>query len=149
VPYAFEPLRKRIEVAANAPTRRLVVLKLDHLGDFIMALPALERLRRYFLDSQIDLVVGSWNAGMARQIGIADRVIPFDAFPRISTDVEPNVEARLGKFRDLVTDTYDIAVDLRTDTRTLLRAVRSPIKIGIGTQRQFPFLDIALPLDDT
>jgi hypothetical protein len=151
IPYAFEPLRTRIEVAARPDTQRMVVLKLDHLGDFIMALPALERMRRYFPDAHIDLVVGSWNAGMAREIGIADRVIPFDAFPRNSTEVEPNVEATLGKFRDLVTDTYDIAVDLRTDTdtRTLLRAVRAPIKAGIGTRRQFPFLDIALPLDDT
>jgi hypothetical protein len=150
-PYAFEPIRTRIETAARPPSQRILIMKLDHLGDFIMALPALERARRYFPDAHIDLVVGSWNAGMAREVGLADRVIPFDAFPRNSSEVEPNVDATLGLFRETVTDTYDVAVDLRadTDTRILLRAIKAQIKAGIGTRQRFPFMDIALPLDST
>jgi hypothetical protein len=128
-----------------------LILKLDHLGDFIMGLPALQKARDIFRDAEIDLVVGTWNAQMAQEAGIADRVIAFNAFPRNSTEEEPNVEATLGAFRNLVVDDYDLAIDLRTDidTRVLLRAVKAPLKAGIGTRSRFPFLDIALPLDST
>ena len=150
-PFAFEPPRTRVEVERRGGVERLLLLKLDHLGDFIMALPALERARRYFPDASIDLMVGSWNVDLARDLYLADRVIGFDAFARNSSEVEPNVDATLGLFREQVTDRYDLAVDLRTDvdTRALLRAVRAPLKAGIGTRGRFPFLDIALPLDDT
>jgi hypothetical protein len=149
--FAFEPARTRFELNVRPSVKRILILKLDHLGDFIMGLPALERARRYFSDATIDLVVGSWNVGLAREVGVADRVIEFNAFPRNSTEEEPNVEATLGHFRSLITDSYDLAIDLRTDidTRTLLRAVKAPIKAGIGTRSRFPFLDIALPLDAT
>lgn len=149
--FAFEPERTRVEIDDRPAIKRVLVLKLDHLGDFIMGLPALVRLRRYFADASIDLVVGSWNMDMAKDLGIADRVIQFDAFPRNSSEEEPNVPATLGIFRSIVTDRYDLAIDLRADidTRPLLKAVRANLKAGIGTRQRFPFLDIALPLDST
>ena len=149
--FAFEPLVTRVEEGRRPAADRILVLKLDHVGDLIMGLPALERLRRYFPHAKIDLVVGSWNAIMARELGVADKVIAFDAFPRNSSEEEANVEATLGVFRSLVADQYDLAIDLRTDTdtRTLLRAVKAPVKAGIGTRSRFPFMHIALPLDAT
>ena len=150
-PFAFEPPRTRMEVERRGGVERLLLMKLDHLGDFIMAIPALERARRLFPDASIDLLVGSWNIDLASDLQLADRVIGFDAFPRNSSEVEPHVDAMLGLFRAQITDQYDLAVDLRTDidTRALLRVVRAPLKAGIGTRARFPFLDIALPLDDT
>ncbi len=149
--FAFEPVRTRMELAIRTTVRRILILKLDHLGDLIMGLPALERVRSYFAGATITLVVGSWNAAMARDMAVADEVIAFDAFPRNSSEEEPNVEATLGLFRSTVTERYDLAIDLRADmdTRTLLRAVNAPLKAGIGTRSRFPFLDIALPLDST
>jgi hypothetical protein len=149
--YTFEQPRTRVEVERKAGPERIVILKLDHLGDLIMGTPALQRARSYFPNAWIDLVVGSWNVDLARDLGIADRVIAFDAFPRNSTEEEANVDAKIGLFKAQVTDAYDLAIDLRvdTDTRSLLRAVQAPIKAGIGTRARFPFLDIALPLDST
>lgn len=150
-PYAFEPERTRIETGIRRPPRRILVLKLDHLGDLIMARTALRRLRGYFADAHIDLVTGSWNVDLARALGVADRVIAFDAFPRNSTEVEANVEATLGLFRAAVAERYDLAIDLRTDTdtRRLLRHVDAAVLAGIGSKAHYPFLTIALPLDHT
>lgn len=149
--FTFEPERTRIETDERPVIRRVLIMKLDHLGDLIMSLPALERMRRYFAGATIDLLVGSWNASMARDLRVANRVIAFDAFPRNSSEEEPDVAATLGKFRSLVVDDYDLAIDLRTDvdTRILLGSVNAALKAGIGTRARFPFLDIALPLDDT
>lgn len=149
--FAFEPERTRVETDAKPVIRRILILKLDHLGDLIMGLPALKRLRHYFADAHIDLVVGSWNVAMARDLELADRVLAFDAFPRNSSEEEPNVSATLGFFRSQITNEYDLAIDLRTDTdtRQLLHAAKARLKAGVGTRAQFPFLDIALPLDST
>jgi hypothetical protein len=149
--FAFEPPHTRVEVERRGGVERLLLMKLDHLGDLINAVPALERARRYFPAATIDLLVGSWNVELASDLRVADRVIGFDAFPRNSSEAEPNVDATLGLFQAQVTGQYDLAIDLRADvdTRPLLRAVRAPLKAGIGTRGRFPFLDIALPLDDT
>lgn len=150
-PFAFEPVRTRVELAMRSDVRRVLILKLDHLGDLIMGLPALERARGTFADAEITLVVGSWNAAMARDLGVADKVVAFDAFPRNSSEEEANVAATIGLFRALITEEYDLAIDLRADvdTRQLLRTVKAPLKAGIGTRSRFPFLDIALPIDAT
>lgn len=147
--YSFEPRRTRVEVPVHPPRNRILILKLDHMGDLIMAIAALERARALFADAEITLVVGSWNLQTARELGVADIVLAFDAFPRNSSEQEADVPARTALFQQLVTAEYDLAIDLRTDTDTrfLLRHVKAPLRAGIGTAAQFPYLDIFLPLD--
>jgi hypothetical protein len=147
--YAFAPPRTRIERPATVARKRVLILKLDHLGDFVMGLPALERARSLFSDAQITLVVGSWNLDLARRMEIADTIISFDAFPRNSAEEEPDVAGKRALFDATVPDHYDLAIDLRTDTdtRTLLGRVRASFKAGIGRKTDFPFLDIPLAIE--
>ena len=145
----FVPPRTRVEFAALAPRRRILVLKLDHLGDFIMGLPALEDLRTAFPTAEITLVVGSWNLELAQSSGLADRVTGFDVFPRNSSEQRVDVAGKTALFEALITEDYDIAIDLRVDadTRELLRSVRAGLRAGMGTRNRFSFLDIFLPVD--
>ena len=94
--YAFEPSRTRVEAESLPDIRRVLLLKLDHLGDFIMGLSALERARPIFCDAEITLVVGSWNVQMARELGLADRIVAFDIFPRNSSEEEVDVAGKAG-----------------------------------------------------
>jgi hypothetical protein len=147
--FSFEPERTRVEVTTLRSRRRILILKLDHIGDFIMGLPALERARTTFADAEITLVVGSWNVEMANGLAIADRVLSFDAFPRNSSEEKVDVVGKTALFEQLMTDEYDLAIDLRNDldTRFLLQSVRAPLRAAVGTPAQFPFLDIFLPVD--
>jgi hypothetical protein len=145
----FEPLRTRAERMAAADVQRILLLKLDHLGDFIMAVPAMRAVRKHFPDAHITLVVGEWNASLARRIGIADDVLTFDAFPRNTGEEDVDIVARIASFDALITGRYDLALDLRSfgDTRILLRNVDATCKAGIGQRGAHPFLDIFLPID--
>ena len=145
----FEPEYTRVEAPTLAPAKRILALKLDHLGDFVMGIPALERLRAAFPAAEITLVVASWNEGLAREIGIADRLITFDAYPRNSSEESVDVPGKVAMFDALITESYDLAIDLRTDpdSRILLRNVKASIKAGVGVRAQFPFLDIFLPVE--
>lgn len=147
----FAASRTRFETVGSVPAGRILVLKLDHLGDFIMGIPALERLRKSFPCAHITLVVGSWNEAMARDLALADRVIVFDVFPRNSAEEEVDVRGKAAIFAQTVTGRYDIAIDLRADadTRFLLRHVDAGVRAGMGSKVENPHLDIFLPIDGT
>ena len=149
--YQFEPPRTRVEVATTGTRRRVLILKLDHLGDFIMGVAALERARALFQGAEITLVVGSWNVELAQGLGIADHVVAFDVFPRNSSEETVDVPGKGALFQATVSAEYDLAIDLRTDadTRPLLRLVKAGLRAGLGAHSRFPFLDIFLPLDSS
>jgi len=148
---SFEPPRTRVEATSLVPVARILILKLDHLGDFIMGTAALRRAREAFPDADITLVVGSWNVTMAQQLGLFNSVMAFDAFPRNSSEEKVDVRGKVSEFESLITAEYDLAVDMRTDhdTRILLDSVRARVKAGIGPKSKFGFLDIFLPIDST
>ena len=80
--YEFEPNRTRVEFVSTAPRSKILILKLDHLGDFIMGIPALEKARATFADAEITLVVGAWNLDIARQMNVADKVPAVQRLPQ-------------------------------------------------------------------
>ena len=131
-----------------AKVTRILVLKLDHHGDFIIGLPALRELRRAFPDASIRMVCGRWNEATARASGLVDDVRCFDYFPERAVDcngVLPPTD--WNQFAAATEGQFDIAVDLRVDedSRTLLARVDAEVRCGIGSQAKFPMLDIALP----
>src|ERR1700741_3114581 len=69
--------------------RRIAVLRLDHLGDLLQALPALRRLKRALPQAQVDLWVGPWGRELAGLFADVDavRVTPAPWFRR--PDPEP------------------------------------------------------------
>ena len=119
-------------------------MKLDNRSSFIAGLAGLERLRETFSSTDLTLVVSPEAADLAIGANVADRVLVFD---RVSPDEAPT-EQHKSRFEQLVTDEYDLAIDLRvsSDTRPLLSSVRAPLRAGLGRRDVFPDLDIALPL---
>ncbi len=121
--------------------REILVLKLDHIGDFLLAVPAFAALRRGLPGARITLLCGPWNVAIAEASGFFDRVLPYRFFaaqaeaPRPAPDLA--ALAALGRF--------DLAIDLRVDqdTRPLLTAVRATRRAGYAVPR-VP-LDIELP----
>jgi len=114
--------------------RRLLVLKLDHYGDFLIGLPALKRLRQAFPAAHITLVCGSWNAELARRLGVADEIRIYDFFPENGAFWSGKPFEGLGRFREVCRGNFDIAIDLRVDddTRFLLKHVEAATRCGIG-----------------
>ena len=133
---------------ADAPRRpRILVLKLDHRGDFLIGLPALERLRAVFPDGHLTLVCGSWNVATARDLAVADDIRAYDFAPENAQGWNGEPVESLERFREVCEGRFDIAVDLRAeeDTRPLLQHVDAALRCGIGSRSRHPFLNIILP----
>ena len=142
--------RPVVAVSSTAPPQSVIVFKMDHLGDFIAAEPAMSDLRTAFPEAHLTLVCGSWNVGAAKELGVFDEVIEFSLFARYSPlNGTIDLEASVEELHRLVRDReFDLALDLRVDpdTRSVLKHVNARVRAGFGTKQSFPWLDIALPM---
>jgi len=141
-------LRIQIAPLRNPARKRILVLKLDHLGDLLIAVPALTKLRQAYPDDEITLVCGSWNRTLAESLEIFDRVLTHDYLVRNASAGDSRPPESMQHFESLLSGSYDIAIDLRVepDTRVLLTHVNADMKCGLATDGTFPYLDVALPL---
>ena len=62
---------RRHRVLRDSP-RRILLLRLERIGDLLMTLPAIADVRGFAPDAEIDLVVGRWNAALADAIPGSD-----------------------------------------------------------------------------
>lgn len=127
------------------PISKICVLKLDHIGDFVMTIPAFLELRTKFPAAEIDLICGSWNVDIARSLGIFHTIYEYNYMKRNPT---LDSEEPLSFLDPAVFDkTYDLAIDMRVspDTRDELRRIRADWFAGIGKAGSANDKSIVLP----
>ena len=140
--YSSRPLLDR------AAIRNILAVKLDHIGDFITAIPALQLLQRHFPQARLYLLCAP-GAGELRELvpGLTG-VIEFELFFARSglgqKDLSADDFAALGQ--RLRPYGFDLAVDLRKapETRPVLRHTGARWLAGFDHGNQFPWLDIVV-----
>ena len=135
---------------SQAPAR-ILCLRIERIGDLLMTLPALAALRAAAPNAAIDLVVGSWNAGLARAIPGIDRVEIMDAdwLARGAGGLSPlGMMARMAQWRGRK---YDLAINFEPDIRTNLAiaAAGASRTAGFKSGGGGAVLDLALDYDPT
>lgn len=130
---------------ARRPVRSILVCKLDHVGDFVLALDAMLALRQAFPQARIELACAPWNVELAHALGLFDEVHPVQFF-------NPRADGKHPPFDPLsviclAQRVYDIAIDLRVDpdTRVVLRHVFASFKAGFEDANHNEILDLSLP----
>jgi ADP-heptose:LPS heptosyltransferase len=129
---------------ATRPPERILLLRLERIGDLLMAVEAIALIRSHAPDAQIDLIVGSWNADLARLIPGVDVVETLD----LPWMVREGPRSRLGRFgaasrswaatlrqaRAWRPRRYDLAINFEPD-------IRSNILLALsGAARQVGFV---------
>ncbi len=124
-------------------TLKILVIKLDHLGDFLLAQPALRALLEKVGPCELDLVVGSWNLSLAQKVEGIHQIFTFDFFKQQSNLAPELKEKALSDFLAQL-PAYDIAIDFRRfeDTRFVLAKLRASYKMGYESFN--PEIDAAL-----
>ncbi|MFL5252422.1 MAG: glycosyltransferase family 9 protein [Rhodopila sp.] len=131
--------------------RRILVVKLDHIGDFVTALAPIRRLKTIFPHARVTVLAGpASQAFVALEPGI-DEFIPFTFFHArsqlgergVAEDEYLELAGQLRPYR------FDLAVDLRKhpSTRDVLKYTGARFLAGFDHLGQFPYLDIALDWD--
>jgi len=132
----------------QADIKRILVVKVDHIGDFVTAIPAMRRLKQIFPAAAIHVLASRAARAFAELESCIDEFIEFEFFHAVSglgpKEISPEeyqaLHDRLAPYQ------FDIAVDLRKhpDTRDVLRHTPARFLAGYDYLGQFPFLDISL-----
>ena len=112
---------------------KIAVLRLDHLGDVILAIPFVERLAQIAPQAQIDFYVGPWAEEVVRlsRLPVNCRVFKARWFDR--AELKSRSKDGISELaKDLSETGYDIAFDLRGDFRHILALWLAKIPIRVG-----------------
>ena len=125
------PRTKRDAVAA--PPRRILLLRLERVGDLVMVLDAIAMVRSMAPDATIDLIVGSWNtslAGLIPGVNVETVDVPWMARERRGLSWPALVQrARAWRHRH-----YDLAINFEPDIRSNMLLAMT------GAQRRIGFV---------
>ena len=100
--------------------RRILLLRLERIGDLLMSAPAIAAVRQFAPDAEIDLVVGSWNTSIARLIPGIDRVETLDASWLSRGSGGGGMRALMAQARGWRARGYDLAINFEGDIRSHL-----------------------------
>jgi lipopolysaccharide heptosyltransferase II len=115
--------------------RRILLLRLERIGDFLMSLGAIRAVRQLAPHAVIDLVVGSWNASLAALVPGIDRIETMDV-PWLARDGSADSIGRLaGRTRRWRRQHYDLAINFEGDLRSHLLMAASLARRRVGFDR--------------
>ncbi len=140
------PLRRRRR--PETPVR-ILLLRLERIGDLLMALPAIADLRALAPEAAIDLVVGSWNRTLAEAVPAVTSVTTLDAAWLAREDGGLGVAALLRAARRWRGTAYDLAINFEPDLRSnlLLATSGAAWTAGYRSAGGGPLLDAAFDYD--
>jgi lipopolysaccharide heptosyltransferase II len=129
--------------------RRILLLRLERIGDLLMTLEAIGAVRAAAGDAEIDLVVGSWNEPIARSIPGLRLVEVLDAEWLRRDGQGLGLAALLRRARAWRALRYDLAINFEGDIRSnlLLALSGTPRRIGFDMAGGGPLLTDAVPFD--
>ncbi len=120
-----------------AEIRRIAVIKLDHIGDVILSIPAIANLRAHFPRAHICMIANSSSRLIASYIPHLDEILCYDArfFDRSGSLRMLDFPRGLRFARDMRKRDFDLIVDLRGSFASLLYGViaESRFRIDRGT----------------
>lgn len=140
------PLRRRRQ---PLEPRRILLLRLERIGDLLMALPAIADVRALAPAAEIDLVVGSWNADLAGAMAPVTRVATLDAAWLARDGGGLGLPSLVRAARQRRRARYDLAINFEPDIRSnlLLAASGAAWTVGYRSGGGGALLDVALDYD--
>ncbi len=131
------------------PVRRILLLRLERIGDLLMTLDAIADVRAHWPDATIDLAVGSWNVPLARLIPGIGTVHDLDV-PWLSRGERPTSWLAIARrARQWRAHGYDMVLNFEPDIRSHLLAwlSRAPIRVGFPEGGGGPLLTMTSTYD--
>jgi lipopolysaccharide heptosyltransferase II len=128
---------------------RILVLRLERIGDLLMTLPAIQDIRTLAPAAEIDLAVGTWNIPLAEAIPAVTHVETLDAAWLTREGGGLNMPSLLRAARRWRRRDYDLAINFEPDVRSnlLLGGAGAKRTAGWTSGGGGPLLDLALEYD--
>ncbi len=108
--------------------KKILVIRLDHIGDVLITTPIYKALRQRYPEAQIDTMIGSWGKGVLEHNRDVNRRIIYDApwWREVRSDQTEGGFRGFRGFRELWNmiarlrrEKYDLVIDPRADFRQI------------------------------
>ena len=96
---------------------RILVVKLDHLGDVLLATPVFSNLRRAYPNAELHALIGAWSRVVLENHPAVNKVVEYNSPTFCRTGQPTSLRQTFQLYQKLRHQKYDLIVDLRSDWR--------------------------------
>ena len=97
--------------------KRILVVKLDHLGDVLLATPVFSNLRQAYPNAELHALTGAWSRVVLDRHSDVGKVIEYNSPTFCRTGKPTSLKETFQLYRKLRRQKYDLVVELRSDWR--------------------------------
>jgi len=99
--------------------KRILVVKLDHLGDVLLATPVFSNLSRAYPDAELHALTGAWSRVVLEKHPDVNKVLEYNSPAFCRTGLPTSLKQTFQLYRALRHQKYDLMVELRNDWRII------------------------------
>jgi heptosyltransferase-1 len=143
---------RRLPGLGGADPERILVVRLDNIGDVLLSEPAIRALQERFPHADIDVIAGKGGRAILASHPAIRSFIAYDApwhaaWRGGSVDWRGELPALLRAMKEMRRNKYDLAVELRGDFRdiALMSGSGARVKVGSSWRGGHRFLDYDFP----
>ena len=103
--------------------KRVLVIKLDHLGDVLLATPVFSNLRQAYPDAELHALTGTWSRVVLEGHPDVNKVLTYNSPVFCRTGSPTSLRETFRLYKQLRHQKYDLLVALRSDWRTVCFAL--------------------------
>lgn len=98
---------------------RILVIKLDHIGDVLLSTPVFSNLKKTYPNVEIHTLTGKWSQVILENNPNVMQVIEYNSPTFTRTGQPTSLSGTISLYKFLQQQKYDILIDLRGDWRTV------------------------------
>ena len=103
--------------------KRILVVKLDHLGDVLLATPVFSNLRQAYPNAELHVLTGAWSRVVLERHPDVGKVIEYNSPTFCRTGRPTSLRETFKLYRQLRRQKYELMVELRSDWRIVWGAL--------------------------
>lgn len=133
--YSFIRPRQKDLIRKDA-IHKILLIRLDHIGDLLMTTPALRALRNAYPKADIHLLVKEATSEVLKLNPNLDRIITYNAPWTIAKGKRATTRETIRLLAGLKRERYDCVIDFRADPREALLSLftGAPNRLGYGVR---------------
>lgn len=130
--YAFFLPAKLFKKTVPQNPKNILIVRPDHIGDFVCSSPVFRNLKEKFPDAKITVLINSVSKDLAFRNPYIDKVISFSPFHLNRTESSNSLNALARIIKDIKAFNFDLGIELRGDFLSILLMWIGGVKYRIG-----------------
>jgi heptosyltransferase-2 len=127
----FFPSRLFKRPVPSSP-KRILVVRLDHIGDFVCTTPIFKNIKKKFPDAKITVLINSASKELAYRDPNIDKVITFSPFYLARGDGSATLNRLFRLIKDVRNIDFDLGIEPRGDLLSILIMWLGGIRYRVG-----------------